>query len=122
MKKIIELRKYENFHIVLWLVKDLCWVTISKTMGMIMVIPTLLFAIFITWKNREDRIELMHNLAVCMWIMANSVWMYGEFYTDDSTRPLAIVFFAAGLLSISYHYLLEFLWNPIQRYRKNNHR
>jgi hypothetical protein len=48
---------------------------------------------------------LLHNLAVCFWITANSVWMTGEFYYDDGTRPYAIIFFIAGLLCVAYYYL-----------------
>ncbi|MFM9007686.1 MAG: hypothetical protein ACKORE_03805 [Bacteroidota bacterium] len=30
-------RAYENFHIVLWLLKDTCWVSDFKTAGLIMI-------------------------------------------------------------------------------------
>lgn len=106
---VVKLRKQENFHILLWLVKDLCWVTVSRMAGMIMIVPTLLLALYITWKNRNDRAELMHNIAICLWICANSTWMIGEFYFDDTTRPLAIVFFSGGLLSMLYYYAIELL-------------
>jgi len=72
-----------------------------------MIAPTLGLAIYITWKNRNDRSELIHNMAVCFWICANSVWMYGEFYENDGTRPTAVVFFFAGLLSMAYYYIIE---------------
>jgi hypothetical protein len=51
-----------------------------KPLGIFMIAPTLLFAIYITYLNRSDKAELAHNLAVCFWISANSVWMIGEFY------------------------------------------
>lgn len=98
------IRKFENFHILLWLIKDLCWVTLSKTMGMIMIIPTLVLAVFITIKNKGDRAELAHNLAVCFWIAANSTWMIGEFYFYDSTRSLSVGFFILGLLMMTRYY------------------
>jgi hypothetical protein len=105
MKKPMQIRKIENFHILLWLLKDLCWVTLSKTLGVIMIVPTLSLAIYITWKNRKDKAELVHNLAVCFWITANSVWMLGEFYLDDdSARTPATVFFVIGLLMMARYY------------------
>src|SRR3954471_18569036 len=90
------IRKIENFHILLWLVKDLCWVSLSKTLGIIMITPTVGLAFYITIINRRDRAELVHNSAVCCWILANSIWMIGEFYLEDSTRPAAMIFFILG--------------------------
>jgi hypothetical protein len=101
MKK---LRKFENFHILLWLLKDTCWVMTWRTMGMIMIAPTVLLAFFITWKFRSLRSELYHNLAVCSWLVANSVWMTGEFFYNDTTRHAASVFFALGFVFIGWYY------------------
>ncbi|MFM2134978.1 MAG: hypothetical protein RL021_378 [Bacteroidota bacterium] len=109
MERLSHIRKFENFHILLWLVKDLCWVTLSKAAGVIMIAPTLSLALFITWRNKDDRAELMHNIAICMWICANSIWMIGEFFLEDSTRQLAVVFFVAGLLSMLYYYFMQLL-------------
>ena len=103
------IRKFENFHILLWLVKDLCWVCLSETMGVIMIVPTISFAIYIAWLSRADQAELLHNLAVCFWISANSVWMIGEFYYDDSFREVSIVFFILGLLCIAWYYFKQLL-------------
>lgn len=99
------IRKFENFHILLWLFKDLCWVTLSKTAGIVMIVPTLTLAIYITFTNRSDKAELAHNLAVCFWICANSVWMIGEFFYDDGLRPEAIVFFVLGLMAMLFYYV-----------------
>ena len=100
----INKRKTENFHILLWLIKDLCWVSLSKTMGMIMIVPTIGLAFYITFLNRSERSELVHNLAVCFWILANSVWMIGEFYLEDSLRPYAIALFVLGLAMMVRYY------------------
>lgn len=98
------IRKFENMHIALWLVKDTCWVLTFRAMGMFMVLPTVGLAILITWRMRHLKAELFHNLAVCCWILANSIWMTGEFFYEDTTRPYAIVFFITGLLFIAYYY------------------
>lgn len=109
MEESSNIRKFENFHILLWLVKDLCWVTLSKPAAILMIIPTLSLAFFITWKNRAIRAELLHNIAICFWICANSIWMIGEFYFKDGTRDWAVVFFVMGLLSMLYYYFMELL-------------
>jgi Na+/proline symporter len=106
MNLLSSLRKGENFHIVLWLVKDMCWVMDQKLLGTIMVAPTLLMAIWIAYRSREDMGELLHSLAVVFWITANGTWMVGEFYFKDGTRGLAIPFFIAGLVCVAIYYLV----------------
>ena len=116
----LNVRKSENFHILLWLLKDLCWVADLKLFGTIMIVPTVIVAVYIAWLTRRSQTDLFHNLAVVCWICANSVWMVGEFYFNDGTRPAATVFFVAGLLFVGYYYgkLLLLRLNP----RKRNER
>src|ERR1041384_7545529 len=97
-------RRTENLHILLWLMKDTCWVQDYKIAGLIMIVPTISVAVWLTLRMRELREEFIHNLAVCFWLMANSVWMVGEFFFNDSTRPFSLLFFAAGLLTLAIHY------------------
>jgi hypothetical protein len=104
MRSSPTLRATENFHIVLWLFKDLCWVQDQKLLGTIMILPTVLTAIWIAWRSRADIGELLHSVAVVCWICANSVWMLGEFFANDRTRPLATVFFVLGLLCVGWYY------------------
>jgi hypothetical protein len=72
---------------------------------MAMIVPTLTVAIDIARRSRKDRAEFSHNLAVCFWIMANAAWMTGEFFFEDSWRPIARAFFAMGAVSLAWHYL-----------------
>ncbi|MBL0341423.1 MAG: hypothetical protein IPP71_11060 [Bacteroidetes bacterium] len=104
MIKFKKIREYENLHILLWLLKDTCWVMLWKVPGLIMILPTLAVAIHITWIRRKIVSDLFHNLAVCFWISANSIWMIGEFFLDDGLRPVAMVFFVLGLLTVLFFY------------------
>lgn len=99
------IRSTENFHIVLWLFKDLCWVMDLHVLGVVMITPTLLMAMWIAWRSRATS-EFLHSLAVVFWISANSVWMIGEFFYADHTRHLASLFFVAGLLCVAWYYLV----------------
>lgn len=99
------LRASENFHILLWLLKDLCWVMDLRMLGMVMIVPTVAMAVWIAWRSRSDLGELLHSLAVVLWITANGIWMTGEFFYDDGTRPVVVGFFVAGLLTIMPYYL-----------------
>ena len=92
------LRRLENAHVAFWLIKDYCWCTSTKWLGLAMIGPTLAFAIHIACLTRDDVEDCIHNVATCFWITANVVWMIGEFYFDDGTRTQARVVFWAGLL------------------------
>ena len=100
------LRATENFHIVLWLMKDLFWVMGLKVAGTVMLFPTLAVAIWIAWRARGDAGELLHSLAVACWIAANGIWMIGVFFFADTKRPWAMPFFITGLLLGAWYYLV----------------
>ncbi|MBX9782081.1 MAG: hypothetical protein K2X48_02200 [Chitinophagaceae bacterium] len=105
-------RKIENLHILLWLIKDMCWALNFHWMAIFMIIPTIGVALLITYQTKNMRSELFHNLAILFWITANCTWMIGEFYGWDENlygklglRQFAVVPFAIGLSIIGYYYL-----------------
>src|SRR5437016_858287 len=99
-------RKIENLHIVFWLIKDLSWAMLWRPLGLVMIIPTIGAALLITWQTRHIKSELLHNIAVLFWILANVFWMLSEFFSNDNTlRYYAIIPFAFGLIVIAYYYL-----------------
>jgi len=109
-------RRTENLHIVFWLMKDISWCLMWRTLGMIMIVPTLGAAIFITWRSRDNRTDLAHNLAVVFWIAANAWWMITEFFGFDETplwqgvdgRHFALIPFLIGAAILVWHYVDEF--------------
>ncbi|MEO8172777.1 MAG: hypothetical protein ABI581_06825, partial [Sediminibacterium sp.] len=80
-------RKMENLHIVFWLFKDIAWCMVWRPLGIVMILPTLIISIVIAWRTRQYMSELCHNLAITVWISANSYWMISEF-TGFDTHPL----------------------------------
>jgi hypothetical protein len=108
-------RKMENMHIIFWLFKDISWCMIWKVLGIAMIVPTLLISIVIAWRTRSMKSELAHNLAVSLWITANSLWMITEFFGFDETpvwrsfegRHLALIPFIIGVLILLYYYLFQ---------------
>lgn len=102
-------RRIENLHILFWLVKDLCWAMNFRYIGMLMIIPTMVAALMITWQTRKIFSERMHNLAVVFWIIANCTWMVGEFFGIDEgpygLRTMAIIPFSIGLLILASFYI-----------------
>lgn len=109
----IKYRKMENLHIVFWLLKDLSWCMIWKPLGIAMIFPTLIIAIIITIRTRQYVSELCHNVAIVVWITANSFWMVSEFfefdevpvYGDITYKYLSIIPFAIGILILAWYYI-----------------
>lgn len=100
-------RLVENGHILLWLIKDTCWALEWKLLGITMIVPTVSVAFYLLWRARHLRSETFHNLAVCIWIVANSIWMIGEF-NDADMRPVSASMFIAGLLVLAVYYIFFF--------------
>jgi hypothetical protein len=119
----LQYRRMENLHIVFWLFKDIAWCMFWKPLGIIMIIPTLAIAIIISWRTRKLMSELCHNIAVTVWIMANSYWMISEFFEFD-TKPLfdnytykhlAIIPFVTGIITLFYYYVI---WKPQNKHKQ----
>jgi len=116
----IQYRKMENLHIVFWLFKDIAWCMIWKPLGLIMIVPTLTISIIIAWRTRQYMSELCHNVAITVWISANSYWMISEFFKFDSMplfgdytyKHLAIVPFFIGVFCLAFYY---FFWKPTHK-------
>ena len=99
----------ENGHIFLWLLKDTCWALVWKPGGIFMIFPTLSVAIYILWRSRSNRSELFHNLAICLWITANSVWMVSEFLNVDKLyKKYAVFIFLIGITLLLVYYIFFF--------------
>ena len=100
------INKFENYHIVLWLIKDLCWALVWRPLGMAMIIPTVGLAVYIAYISYTNRVNFLHNVAIVLWISANAIWMTGEFYEND-TRPIAVILFLVGLAIIAGSYIFK---------------
>ncbi|HUQ64793.1 MAG TPA: hypothetical protein VM101_01475 [Flavitalea sp.] len=98
-------RSLENLHVLFWLVKDICWCIGFKPLGIAMIFPTLSVAIYIMIKNRHMVSELTHNLAIMLWIAANSMWMVFEFTgTDEQLKNYCLIPFLSGLAILVFYY------------------
>ena len=110
----IAYRKMENLHILFWLFKDIAWCMGWRPLGVIMIVPTLFISIVIAWRTRQIVSELCHNLAIVVWISANSFWMCTEFFKVDTVeiyngitvKHLAMIPFVTGILILAFYYLI----------------
>mgnify|MGYP001593718697 FL=1 len=97
---------FENFHILLWLIKDTCWLLEWRTAGTIMIVPTILVAIFIMFKSASKNIFWV-NLAICFWISSNCYWMLCEFFSREELKIHAIYSFIAGMISVTIFFIRQ---------------
>lgn len=100
---MFDIRKWENMHIPLWLVKDTCWMMEWRWLGVTMVIPTVAMAIYILKKSFGYN-EFYLNLSICFWITANSFWMCAEFFDFIEYKMLAAIPFGLGMVSVAVYY------------------
>lgn len=113
----VSFRRMENLHIFFWLFKDLSWCMVWKPLGIAMIFPTLIIAIIIAFRTRQIVSELCHNIAIVLWITANSYWMIAEFFGFDehhvfgdyTYKHMAVIPFVLGILVMLYYYLY---WRP----------
>ena len=98
-----KIKRYENLHIVFWLIKDSCWMFELKELGIAMVIPTVAIAGLIVYATKNT-IDVFLNLAILFWICANSFWMYIEFFNEGRYKQLATFPFALGFIFVGIFY------------------
>jgi hypothetical protein len=109
----IKYRRMENLHIVFWIFKDIGWCMGFTLLGITMIVPTLIISIIIAWRTRQIVSELCHNVAITVWISANSFWMCTEFFGVDhisighgfTVKHLAMIPFLIGMLILAYYYI-----------------
>lgn len=104
----MNLKRIENFHVALWLLKDCSWSQQWIVLGMTAALPALYLQIYLAWHHRHDGAEeLIHNIAICFWIAANIVWMTGEFFWNTEDRWLNQWFFFTGMGLLLAFYLYQ---------------
>ena len=96
--------RFDNIHVLLWLIKDTCWMLEWKVLGALMIAPTLGVAVYLAVRTRFEHLFWI-NLAISFWITANAYWMICEFVEHEEYKNLAGVPFALGLLSVAVFYL-----------------
>jgi uncharacterized membrane protein YoaK (UPF0700 family) len=94
---------YENVHILIWLIKDACWLMQWKWAGAAMIVPTLGVAIALAVKSYSNH-DFSINLAICFWIIANAYWMCCEFFWPEVVRDYAAIPFVLGLFCVAIYY------------------
>ena len=76
-----------------------------KTLGIIMIVPTVSVALVIAFKTWRQTEEFWINAAICFWITANAFWMCCEFFNHAELKLYAGIPFALGILCTLWFYL-----------------
>jgi hypothetical protein len=95
--------RFDNIHILLWLIKDTCWMLEWRILGTAMILPTIGVAIYLAARSAAEDVFWI-NLAICFWISANAYWMVCEFVEMEQYKDWAGLPFALGLLSVAVFY------------------
>lgn len=74
-----------------------------RTSGMIVAVPTLGMAAYITLITFKTKNLFLPNLAVLCWICANITWMVAEFYNQNFTH-ISLSLFVSGIIVIAYYF------------------
>jgi len=119
IKQFKNIHFLENLHIPLWLVKDISWLMIWKPLGMFMIVPTVTVAVMLVIATRKILHRLLLNLATLCWILANSNWMSGEFYSYNF-RFLSFTLFILGILFAIVYFILYVQKNRFRKWRKDS--
>lgn len=103
MDTLEKIRRYENLHIVFWLVKDTCWMMEIKWLGALMILPTLAVALSIVIKTLKST-EVYISMAIFCWISANSFWMAMEFFFNNQFKHYSLIPFLLGFIFVGIFY------------------
>ena len=80
-----------------------------------MIVPTLYLAVLISIKTRKDLSDLLPNMAIALWISANSIWMCDEFF-ELGIKEICYIPFIMGLIIIGYWLIFYFpsIWKQYE--------
>lgn len=122
-------REYENFHLVLWLGKDLAWCLLNKPMWFVFTPPTFLINLdFICLTATVDGllVDHVHYVSLLLWVIGNGTWALGELYWIDNDDPETLLrgsrpenanarWWASWILIFSYFplFILHCYWIPL---------
>ena len=96
--------RFDNVHVLLWLIKDTCWMLEWRVFGCLMIAPTIAVAIYLAVRSAGEQVFWI-NLAICFWITANAYWMVCEFVDRVEIKNYAGFPFAIGFLCVAIFYL-----------------
>ncbi|TAF74468.1 MAG: hypothetical protein EAZ53_08780 [Bacteroidetes bacterium] len=98
-------KQLDNFHIVLWLMKDIFWVREEQFWGVLMIMPTVGVAMILTIQSIRQKQGFYSNFAILCWMVADSTWMADEFFVLN-IEWLTLGLFALGIASMIYYYVV----------------
>mmetsp|Transcript_13325 Transcript_13325/g.18272 ORF Transcript_13325/g.18272 Transcript_13325/m.18272 type:complete len:397 (+) Transcript_13325:31-1221(+) len=103
-------RGSENFHIYLWIAKDLAWSQGSYYPAMIFGTSALAWCLVLAYHAISSRCleEVYMLIALILWLSANFVWMAGEVFSgdDDYVVPTSAIIMESAIAWILFYHVI----------------
>jgi hypothetical protein len=84
-------RFLENGHVAIWLMKDFCWCSGFRALGVAMAVPTIALAAYLVYRVRSNSRDVVHNAAVLFWLCANTTWRGFGIYTKHRSNETKLI-------------------------------
>ena len=104
----------DTWHILLWLLKDTLWVMSFKYLAIAMIIPTVLYTLYILKLNYQQKFYFFNYLAILFWLLGNSFWILNDFLFNQKYVWVCYILFSIGIVIL----LLQLLTKLIRYVRK----
>ena len=105
-------RGAENFHIYLWIAKDLSWTQNKLVPALFFGSCALAWCLVLVYHafNIKSYVEIYMVIGLMLWLSGNFVWMQGEVVNDDDSIviPQTEAIFQVGIIYIK-HFLETFI-------------
>jgi hypothetical protein len=101
------IRKVENLHVFLWLLKNLSWCGLWRLLGMSMALPALFIAVLDRMAYAQSRVGMRTQRRGVLLDLRQHHLDDGEFYFNDHSRKLASGFFYCGMVLLISYYSYE---------------
>ena len=90
----------DTWHILLWLLKDTLWVMSFKYLAIAMIVPTVLYTLYILKKHYQQRIYFFNYLAILFWLLGNSFWILNDFLLNEKYDWVCYILFSVGIVTL----------------------
>lgn len=90
----------DTINSVAWFAMDASWMLESPEISFIMIIPTILSAIWLCYIEKRLSVTFI-NVAILSWICMNISWMFAEILSNGTYLVMAKVFFVIGVAFVA---------------------
>lgn len=94
-------QKLDTTSTISWLLMDFCWLSEYMTMGLIFSLIAIVFSISSIIVFKGDRVDKYALFASLMWVLMNSIWMYGDSLELNWLTIIAKIMFLMAIIFVA---------------------